>query len=227
VEMAGEAGGADAVEGGPGFRLQSEGLQEGMWIMRTLCRTWRVTVRSVRAHSRRLGCEQTGSELFEFALLAPVLLTFLLGIVWMGRAYNVKQTITRAAREGARYAVLPNCATCGDVAVDTYTTLGTSGTPACLTNPTNVFTNYVSPALQASNIDPNGVQSYCQQAQWINPDSDLSVGQCGVVISFKYPVKVAIPFTTLNFATLTIPTQVQMRMENQRVDNNAGSPQCP
>ena len=57
---------------------------------------------------RRARDEERGAELFEFALVVPVLLALLLGVFWMGRAYNVYETITRAAREGVRYAVLPS-----------------------------------------------------------------------------------------------------------------------
>jgi len=151
--------------------------------------------------------------------------------VWMGRAYNIYQTITRAAREGATYGVLPNCATCGDVMVDTYSAIN-----ACLTNPTNVFTNQISPALQASGLNPANVGSYCQEAEWLDASSSGTVDSntdskaptpCGVVISFTYPIKLVIPFTTLNATTLNIPTQVRMRMENQRVSNTNGNPQCP
>ena len=165
--------------------------------------------------------EDRGAELFEFALVTPLLLSLLLGIFWMGRAYNVYQTITRAAREGARYAVLPSCATCGNAYVDTYSSAGT-----CLTNPTNVFTNYVSPGLAASSIDASKVQNYCQKAAVLDPNSDTSVQECGVVISFQYPLKLTIPFTSLNASTINISTNVQMRMENQSV-NNGGNLTCP
>ncbi len=161
-------------------------------------------------------------EIVEAALVLPLLLTLVIGIVWIGRAYNIYQTITRAAREGARYAVLPSCASCGDAYVDTYATLNT-----CLTNPTNVFTNFVSPALSASALDPKSVQNYCQQAVVLNPNTDISVQQCGLAISFGYPVQMVIPFTSLNATTINIKTQVRMRMENQGVDNIAGNPQCP
>jgi hypothetical protein len=165
--------------------------------------------------------EDRGAELFEFAIVAPLLLTLLLGIFWMGRAYNVYQTITRAAREGARYAVLPSCATCGDAYPDSYSSAGT-----CLTNPTSVFTNYVSPALAASEIDASKVQNYCQKAAVLDPSSDISVQECGVVISFQYPLQLTIPFTSLNASTINISTNVQMRMENQSV-NSGGNPTCP
>jgi len=161
-----------------------------------------------------------GAEVFEFALVGPLLLTLLIGIFWMGRGYNVYQTITRAAREGARYAVLPSCASCGNTYVDTYS----SG--SCLSNPTNIFTNYVSPALSASSLDPSQVLNYCQKAAVLDPNSDASVQQCGVVISFQYPVRLAIPFTSVSASTINIQTNVQMRMENQPI-NASGTPNCP
>jgi Flp pilus assembly protein TadG len=45
-----------------------------------------------------------GSQLFEFALAAPLLLVFAIGIMDFGGAYNLKQELNNAAREGARYA---------------------------------------------------------------------------------------------------------------------------
>jgi Flp pilus assembly protein TadG len=42
----------------------------------------------------------------EFALVAPILLVLLLGIVDFARAWNTYQVITDAAREGARTAVI-------------------------------------------------------------------------------------------------------------------------
>jgi Flp pilus assembly protein TadG len=49
-----------------------------------------------------------GQALVEFALLLPFLLLLLLGVIEMGRAWNVKQVLTDAAREGARLAVIAN-----------------------------------------------------------------------------------------------------------------------
>ncbi len=44
----------------------------------------------------------------EFALVAPILLLLLLGIVDFARAWNVYEVLTDAAREGAREAVVDN-----------------------------------------------------------------------------------------------------------------------
>lgn len=47
-----------------------------------------------------------GQALAEFALVLPLVLLFIAGIVEMGRAWNIKQAVTDAAREGARYTVV-------------------------------------------------------------------------------------------------------------------------
>ena len=185
---------------------------------------------------RKTNRREAGAEIVEFAFVVPILVMLLLGLVWMSRAYNVYQTITRAAREGARYAVLPSCASCGDTMVDTYASLGTVATPACLTNPTNVLTNFVLPSLQASSLgDPTNSKqvpggSYCQEAVVMNTGTtktDSTVQQCGVQINITYPLQITIPFTSLNASTLNISTEVQMRMENQSVNLASGNLQCP
>jgi Flp pilus assembly protein TadG len=47
-----------------------------------------------------------GAAAVEFALLLPVLLMLVFGIVDFGRALNAQITLTQAAREGARLAAL-------------------------------------------------------------------------------------------------------------------------
>ncbi len=50
--------------------------------------------------------DRRGQALVEFALTLPLLMLLLMGIVEIGRAWNMKQTLTDAAREGARLAVV-------------------------------------------------------------------------------------------------------------------------
>jgi Flp pilus assembly protein TadG len=57
---------------------------------------------------------QSGAELVEFALVLPMLLLILAGIIDFGLILQRQQVITNAAREGARLAVLPGYTT-GDV----------------------------------------------------------------------------------------------------------------
>ncbi len=47
----------------------------------------------------------SGAQLLEFALVLPFLVVLLVGILDFGGAFNLKQKLNNAAREGARYAV--------------------------------------------------------------------------------------------------------------------------
>jgi Flp pilus assembly protein TadG len=55
---------------------------------------------------RRPACEN-GAELIEFALVFPLLLLVVFGIMDFGLLFQRYETVTNAAREGARVAVLP------------------------------------------------------------------------------------------------------------------------
>ncbi len=53
-----------------------------------------------------LGKDDGATSTVEFALVAPVLLLLLVGILDLGRAINAYVTISSSAREGSHYAVL-------------------------------------------------------------------------------------------------------------------------
>ena len=152
----------------------------------------------------RMATGDSGAELLEFAVVVPILLMLLLGIVWIGRAYNVYATITRAAREGARYAALPNSVAAGNTPADALSNSCSSST--------STYTNYVLPVLESGNLDPNSVQGYCQKTDWLE---NTFPKQCGVSVSFKYPLELRVPFTSVDATTIDIPAQAQMRLENQ------------
>lgn len=50
--------------------------------------------------------DERGQALAEFALVLPLILLFIAAILEFGRAWNIKQAVTDAAREGARYTVV-------------------------------------------------------------------------------------------------------------------------
>ena len=50
---------------------------------------------------------ERGAELIEFALIAPILIFILAGIVDFGMMFRTFEAVTNAAREGARVGVLP------------------------------------------------------------------------------------------------------------------------
>jgi len=60
---------------------------------------------------RRASGRDSGASLVEFAFLLPILALFLFGIVQFGLAFDQKQSINSAAREGARMAAIPDDAT--------------------------------------------------------------------------------------------------------------------
>ena len=183
-----------------------------------MCLRYRTIGGMARFFLRTLVRGEKGVELVEAAFVLPVLLMILLGIIWMGRGYMIYETITRAAREGARYEVLPNCATCGNIPID-------APSSSCLSTASNTFQNHIGPALSAANLDPTQVASYCQRTDWLNNGDDPK--QCGTIVSFTYPAVMAIPFTSLNVTTINISTTVQMRNENQPVSIGGAVPTCP
>ena len=62
-------------------------------------------VRKFRSSSSRLvNCEK-GAELVELALVLPMLLVMLVGVLYYGRAWATKDILAGAARDGARVAV--------------------------------------------------------------------------------------------------------------------------
>lgn len=53
----------------------------------------------------------SGAAAVEFALVAPILILLVLGIVEFGRAYNVQTSLSAAAREGVRVMAISKNAT--------------------------------------------------------------------------------------------------------------------
>lgn len=81
-----------------------------------------------RWHSER------GAELIEFALVLPILLLLIAGVVDFGMMFQAYEVVTNAAREGARVGVLPNYQ-----AVDVQTRVtaycNAAGLTGCTVNP--------------------------------------------------------------------------------------------
>ena len=82
--------------------------------------------------SNRCRARDRGSVAVEFALLLPLLMLLVFGIIDFGRALNAQITLTQAAREGARVAALgqPNSAVVSRVG-EAATGLGTLTVTMC------------------------------------------------------------------------------------------------
>jgi Flp pilus assembly protein TadG len=85
-----------------------------------------------------------GTTVVEMAVMAPLFIMAMLGMLELGYAFMIKQTVTLAAREGARAGVLP-----GATIDDIHTAADASMAP------TN-FTRYTPP----ESYDPADVTGY-------------------------------------------------------------------
>src|SRR6266699_3358154 len=74
-----------------------------------------------------------GAAAVEFAIMLPLLLLLVFGIIDFGRALNAQVTITQAAREGASLAALnhPNVASRTQAAATGLTGVGVTVVSAC------------------------------------------------------------------------------------------------
>lgn len=92
---------------------------------------------TVNSVTSRLKSER-GAELIEFALIFPLLLLVMLGIVDFGFLFQRYEVLTNATREGARLASLPSYGE-ADVKrrVCDYLTTGGVPTVGCPDSPTN------------------------------------------------------------------------------------------
>jgi Flp pilus assembly protein TadG len=82
-------------------------------------------VRLCKSHIKKSSSD-AGSQLLEFALVLPFLLVMVVGIIDFGQAYNLKQKLNDAAREGARFAVQLSCSDCTQTAPATTQALENS-----------------------------------------------------------------------------------------------------
>lgn len=145
---------------------------------------------------RLLASETAGQELAEAALIVPIVLMLLIGTIWMGRAFNIYQTVCRAAREGAEAAVAPSCATCGDARPSTAQ-----------------VRTVVDNVLASASIDATNATITVKRNQPVNPSSPAYYQVSGVQVTVSYPVQLTIPFTTLNATTVTVSTTAEMLQE--------------
>jgi Flp pilus assembly protein TadG len=127
----------------------------------------------VKSAGARIRSER-GAELIEMALVLPLLLLVVVGIVDFGFLFGRYEVLTNAAREGARIAVLPGYNT-ADVTsrVCAYLTTGgvpTTGCPASPTNPVVTVAQTTITVPSGSPIDARSVTVvYTHNFMFIGP----------------------------------------------------------
>ena len=193
-------------------------------------------LKGITAISRRLARDTHASEVAEAALVLPLMFMILLGIFWFGQAFRIYGTITHAAREGARAAVAPVCATCpaagnpvSKIAYDAVTTaLAPANLKAAQLSQPATILNLVSCKGGAAVPCDSTPTNVCVQEN-VQLSNSGNPGVCGVSVSFQWcalqsggqpnpacsAFHFAIPFTGLDLQHANIRAQAQMRMETQ------------
>jgi hypothetical protein len=168
-----------------------------------------------------------GAEIAEAALVLPIVFMFVMGIVWFGRAFNIYSTITQAAERGAVTAARPACGTCsaptggwnnfpGDGAVDDaiFSVMKASSIdPSQIIAPPSV--SYTSCSVSGP-APPGGCTTTNQitVCRSVVLNATTNPPQCGTIVSFRYPFKFYLPFTSLNMQQINLAAEAQSRMEN-------------
>ena len=112
---------------------------------------------------------ERGAELIEFALVLPLLLFLIFGLVDFGFMFQRFEVVTNAAREGARMAVLPGYAT-ADVTARVQSYLTTAGVAANSVNSSVSVTNVTIPAGAGAALPGKRVQvTYASPYIFIGP----------------------------------------------------------
>lgn len=174
-----------------------------------------------------------GAEIAETAMVLPLLFMIVMAIFWFGQAFRIYGTITQAARQGARAAAVPVCATCAPTSTangntptqDAVNAVNSTLTAASLTTtqvqaPTPVpnFIGCSTGAAVACDPSVATTSNVCVQTNvQLSTNTGNTPGTCGTAVSFgyKYPYHFGIPYTTLDLGNITLPAQAQMRLETQ------------
>src|SRR5262245_37924584 len=119
---------------------------------------------------------ERGAELIEFALVLPLLLLVVLGIVDFGFVFQRLEVVTNAAREGARVRVLYGYND-NDAKWRAWNYVGDSGLPRTGTDPTATGTNPVITVTDATiTVSGGGGSFQGKQVQVVYTSNYLFVG---------------------------------------------------
>ena len=172
-----------------------------------------------------------GTEIAETAVVLPLLFVVLIAIFWFGQAFRIYGTITHAAREGARAAVAPVCATCpaGNTPEQNAAAAVTKVMAAAHLNTAQLqpLGTWTPPAFTSC-----GSSAACAQSPTINICVQKNVqlassgagggGTCGTSVSlrYRYPYHFTLPCwpqpcTSMDLGKISLPAQAEMRLETQ------------
>ena len=119
---------------------------------------------------------ERGAELIEFALILPLLIFIILGLIDFGFMFQRFEVVTNSAREGARIAVLPGYVA-ADVNVRVRSYLTNGGVAATTSNTTVSVTNVAIAAGAGPALTGKRVQvTYASPYLFLGPLAGWFVG---------------------------------------------------
>ena len=186
---------------------------------------------------RSAGRGTQGAEIAETAMVLPLVFVMLIAVFWFGQAFRIYGAITHAAREGARAAVAPACATCAaTTSTQNAVTAVTNAMSAAHLNTAQLqpLASWTAPSLcpcgnstcggNAVACDPTGTGSnVCVQPNvQLSNTTQGGAGSCGTSVSFRYKYGSRFtlpcwpqPCTSLDLGNMSLRAQAQMRLETQ------------
>jgi Flp pilus assembly protein TadG len=146
--------------------------------------------------------KERGAELIEFAMVLPLLLLMCLGVIEFGRVYYTYHILTKALRDGARYAATGRMNSDG--------TWVATETPSMTTKTQNVVVYGKS---NPSGGDPKIIPNLATGDISVAPS--LVSGECYVTVGAAYPYQPL--FSLVIPATITLRPSVRMLFIGQLV----------
>ncbi len=153
----------------------------------------------VVASAGRLSRENRGSQLVEFAIVLPLLVTLVMGIISFGQAFSLDQTLTNAAAAGAqalsiaRGETLNPCTAVSSAAAGISPSLNTTNLKYTITITPPAGTTGTTYTLANNQANPTCAATNYQSA----PASDLQTNT-NANVTLTYPC--AIVIYGINFA---------------------------
>jgi len=120
------------------------------------------------------GARRRGQTLMEMALVVPILLLLVLGIIQYGIINNAAVTLTQLSREGGRYAAVH----ANDTGPDIYTN------PVVNDDPDSKIKNHIKQVAAATSIDYNDIKNSITITPAIGSRSQGG----DITVAFSYPL---------------------------------------
>ncbi|MCI0620942.1 MAG: pilus assembly protein [Acidobacteria bacterium] len=167
-----------------------------------------------------ISANERGAELVEFALVFPLFMLLMVGIIEFGRAYNVYENVIHATREGVR-AASADCLTGGNCTPGSYSKL----TPAQIRTKIRAHLGAINITVADSDIIIDNATDLVVGGFMVNPASGGSqfnrdVAVYNVRVNYNYDflflnkvLRLVVPSSSVGTTGVLINATVEMMDE--------------